>query len=402
MFWLRKKGKRNDAFISLGAGFYQIPLIREIKDLGLKVICVDSNSNASGMESADLKIQESIYDSRAIELKINELFFDGRIRGALARSYGDAVKTSVKLSSKFGVKLFPYEMADEIYNKKKMKNAFNEMKIPSAAFISFRKDSKIFDYPYVLKPASGHAKTGCRLISSDSDLNQYMKNCDLTDEIIAEKYIEGDEIVAVGIVDKGKFYLVEITDKVKTEAPYFVDIKHIAPSKYLHRWSEIESYGQKIADYYSMERSPLVMEFIFTPKEEIFIIEVAPEFGGEFICDNLIPVRSSYNVFRNAVASCLGRSFVKPDPKKNKNAVCVNYITSTGGILNSFKLPELKNPEIKAFYMFKNTGDEIKSPKTNHDRIGVVVTTGKSREEAVENAETVIKDMEINVRSKKK
>lgn len=401
MFWFRKKKKNNDAFVSLGAGFYQLPLIREAKKLGFKVICIDMDSNAAGMSLADLKIQESIENYHEIENKISELFLEGRIRGVLSRSFGNAVKTAALLSQKIGVKLFPVERSDEIFDKRKMKLAFKEIGLPSPSTVVFKRNKIPFPYPFVLKPVSGHAKSDCRLITDEAALKTYLKTVGDDVELIAENFIEGDEIVAVGLVHKGKFFLVEITDKEKTDPPYFVDIKHIAPSKYTHRWKEIESIGQKITDYYSIRKSPLVMEFIFTPKEEIFIIEAVPEFGGEFLCDYLIPARSGYNVFRNMIASCSRKGFIPPDFKKNKTAVCVNYIVSKSGIIESFNAPSDKNENLVAFHMFKTVGSEVKTPKTNHDRIGVVISKAKTREEAVESASSIIKQINMTLRQKK-
>jgi len=401
MFWFRKKKKNNDAFVSLGAGFYQLPLIREAKKLGFKVICIDMDSNAAGMSLADLKIQESIENYHEIENKISELFLEGRIRGVLSRSFGNAVKTAALLSQKIGVKLFPAERSDEIFDKRKMKLAFKEIGLPSPTTVVFKRNKIPFPYPFVLKPVSGHAKSDCRLITDEAALKSYLKTVGDEAELIAENFIEGDEIVAVGLVHKGKFFLAEITDKEKTDPPYFVDIKHIAPSKYTHRWKEIESIGQKITDYYSIRKSPLVMEFIFTPKEEIFIIEAVPEFGGEFLCDYLIPARSGYNVFRNMIASCSRKGFIPPDFKKNKTSVCVNYIVSKSGIIESFNAPSDKNENLVAFHMFKTVGSEVKTPKTNHDRIGVVISKAKTREEAVESASSIIKQINMTLRQKK-
>ena len=59
-----------------------------------------------------------------------------------------------------------------------------------------------------------------------------------------EEYIGGDEIIAAGIVAGGKIHLAEITDKVTTHHPYFVDIRHQTPSKYADRWDELERIGQ--------------------------------------------------------------------------------------------------------------------------------------------------------------
>ena len=401
MLWFRRKKKNNDAFVSLGAGFYQLPLIKEAKKLGFKVICVDADFNAAGMCLADLKIQESIDNCREIESKIDELFLEGRIRGVLSRSFGNAVKTAALLSQKIGVKLFPAERADEIFDKRKMKLAFKEMGIPSSSTVVFKRNKIPFPFPFVLKPVAGHAKSDCRLITDESALKIYLKTVGDEAELIAENFIEGDEIVAVGLVHKGKFYLAEMTDKEKTQPPYFVDVKHIAPSKYIHRWKEIESFGQKIADYYSIRKSPLVMEFIFTPKEEVFIIEAVPEFGGEFLCDYLIPSRSGYNIFKNMIASCSRTGFTPPDIRKNKTAVCVNYITSKTGTIESFSPPSDKNENLVAFHMFKAVGSEVRTPKTNHDRIGVVVSKARTREEAIESASSIIRNINLTLRSKK-
>ncbi|MBP7901434.1 MAG: ATP-grasp domain-containing protein [Spirochaetes bacterium] len=401
MFWFRRLKKNNDAFVSLGAGFYQLPLIKEAKKLGFKVICVDADSNAPGMSLADLKIQESICNYHEIENKIDELFLEGRIRGVLSRSFGNAVKTAALLSQKVGIKLFPAEKADEIFDKRKMKHAFKEMEIPSPSTVPFKKNKLPFPYPFVLKPASGHAKSDCRLIADEQALKAYLKTVGDDAELIAENYIEGDEIVAVGLIHKGKFFLAEMTDKEKTPHPYFVDVKHIAPSKYIHRWKEIESYGQKIADYYSIRKSPLVMEFIFTPKEEVFIIEAVPEFGGEFLCDYLIPARSGYNIFRNMIFSCSGKGFVPPEAKKNRTAVCVNYIISKSGIIESFNTPSDKNDSMVAFHMFKTAGSDVKTPKSNHDRVGVVVSKGRTREDAVDAAASIIQEINLTLRQKK-
>ncbi|HPQ52888.1 MAG TPA: hypothetical protein PK253_06525, partial [Spirochaetota bacterium] len=45
--------------------------------------------------------------------------------------------------------------------------------------------------------------------------------------------------------------------------------------------------------------------------------------------------------------------------------------------------------------MFKKQGDITARPATNHDRIGVVITGGKNREQAIDNAEQEVEKKKI-------
>jgi hypothetical protein len=49
--------------------------------------------------------------------------------------------------------------------------------------------------------------------------------------------------------------------------------------------------------------------------------------------------------------------------------------------------------------MFKKPGDPVSRPVTNHDRIGVVITRGKSREDAIDNAEYAVEQKQIKIQT---
>ncbi len=404
MFWNKKIFSHNNFFISIGGGINQIPLIEEAKKLNLHVIGVDRDICAAGMHKCDIRIQESTENYNEIYDKLKDFLIEGEILGVLTKSFGPAIRTASFLAEKLRIPLIPFNKIEEFINKEKMKICFKNYNINSPAFIAYSNmQSKIpkknFSYPFIIKPAVGHAKNSVELIQNSKEFKNYFKNRSPRNENhLIEKYIEGDEIIAAGIVSKSRFYLVEITDKIKSSLPYFVDIMHKSPSKYYNLWNEIQTIGQSITDNFKIINSPLIMELIITDSNEIYLIESTPEFGGEFLSDILIPERTGYNIIRESVKSVIDKNFSPPPSnKKYRKSVIVKYLTGINGTLLSFSPLKDKYSGIIYSRIFKDIGSAVKKPMTNHDRIGVVITKANSIDDAIKKANEAEAMMNIKI-----
>jgi biotin carboxylase len=394
MFWKKKLFTHNNFFISIGGGINQIPLIEEAKKLNLHIIGVDRDICAAGMHKCDIRIQESTENYAEIYDKLKDFLIEGEIVGILTKSFGSAIKTASFIAGKLNIPLIPFNKIDDFINKERMKITLKNNNINSPTFLLYsNKRTKIpkkkIPYPFIIKPTIGHAKNNVELIKNSKEFEKYLKNKPLKGEnYLIEKYIEGDEIIAVGIVSKSIFYLVEITDKIKSPLPYFVDIMHISPSKYNYLRNEIQKIGQRIADSFNIINSPLIMELIISKNTEIYLIESIPEFGGEFLSDILIPERTGYNIIKESIKSIIDKNFSPPPANKNyRKSIVVKYITGINGTLLSFNPLKEKYPGIIYSRIFKDIGSIVKKPMTNHDRIGVVIAKANSTEDALEKAE---------------
>jgi biotin carboxylase len=390
MLFRKKKIQQLNYFVSIGAGLNQIPLITEAKKLGFHVIGVDASASAPGFYHCDLKIQESVENYDAIYKILIELLVDGEIHGVMTKSYGPAIKTTSYLADKFKVPFLPFAMCDGFIDKNRMKSIFRDHSILTPDQINLTPRMRLEKipasaYPIIIKPKVGHAKTNVRMAGNSAELKKYCEPQDRIDEnFILEKFIAGDEIIAAGIIHNKKYYLVEITDKKTSFPPYFIDMMHIAPSRYAHLFPEVESIGQTVADAFDIERSPLIMEFVIDNDRRPYLIEAVPEFGGEFLPDVLIPASASYNIIREAIKSMTNRGFKPPQALKNRNAVVVRYITGQKGVLASCNPDGPRNIRSTLFSrIFKEIGSTINDPVTNHDRIGVVVVSADSSGEAL-------------------
>ena len=391
-------------FVSIGAGLNQIPLIVEAKRQGFHVIGVDTNPMAPGFMHCDLKIQESITDHDEIYRKLNEMLFDGGISGIMSRSYGEAIRTTACLSERFNIPFMPFEKCEYFINKRLMKELFVSSNIPTPEPLVIPAASRLDKlsaevFPIIKKPVEGHAKIGVKLIINMKELRENLSTQEEKKSMVFEKYIDGDEIIAAGIVCKGQFHLVDITDKTTTKLPYFVDLMHVSPSKYYHLYDEIKNIGQAVTSAFSIATSPVIMEFIVDKNEKLHLIEAVPEFGGEFLADIAIPGRTGYNFIGESIRANTASAFRIPQKKKIRNAVAVKYITASTGSLQSYN-PEApsKIRNVSFFRVFKDIGAETKPPSTNLDRIGVVISSGKTPSDAIAVADKAIDSLQLRIK----
>ncbi|HRU65278.1 MAG TPA: hypothetical protein P5566_05615 [Spirochaetota bacterium] len=398
------KKKSSDFFVSIGSGINQIPLIKEAKKAGFQVIGVDINPTAPGFYHCDLKIQESIEDYHNIYVKLRELLIDGKISSIMTKSYGHAIVTTSFLCEKFGIPFLPFEDSKVFLNKKAMRNAYLNLgiKIPdnipitSKTKVDALKDSI---FPIVSKPATGHAKNNVQLLNNKLELKNFIENKNAEDYVF-ERFVAGDEIICCGQIHSARFYPILLSDKIKTPAPFFVDIMHITPSKYKYLLDEITSIGNKIAREFKIQSAPMIMEFIVTEKDELYMMEAVPEFGGEFIPDIMVPHSTGYNHLLGAIQSSAFYEFKANMQKLENSPVVIKYITSENGILSSCSIEAIRKNESVIFYrIFTDIGARVYSPSNNHHRIGVIVTKGKSIEEAIAAAQNAEQQMNIKIKT---
>jgi len=388
--FFRKPKKQEKAFVSIGTGVNQVPLIREAKSKGFRVIGVDMNSMTPGFRLCDLKIQESIYDYDSIYTLLSEALFDSSIGGIMTRSYGGAVTTTAFLCEKFGLPFMPFSVCENFTDKLCMKNmmlshGINTPELVSGARLNKPKDKYFF--PIIKKPVDGYAKKGIKLINNLSQFKEETSSSDSKKAFIFEKYIEGDEIIAMGIIHNGYYYLVDITDKIRSADPPFIDISHTTPSKYAGLGGQVIQIGQSITKACSIVNSPLLMEFIVDKEETLYLIEALPEFGGEFLADIAIPKATGYNFIREAINAHTGSEFKPPVPRNKRKAVAVHYVIVPEGKLESFdNNAPLRIKGVFYFSIFQKTGYRINKLSSNLDRIGVVVAEDETVEKALKAA----------------
>ncbi len=363
--------------ISLGGGKNQIPFIEACIRKGYKTIVVDKNPKAPAFALADIKIIESITEYRKIYLLLLKAIFNSTIAGIGCRSYGKANSTLAYLSEKLNLVGSPLFSVKKFYHKYHLKSLLERYKIPIPEQVLFIPNQKFFIsqtyFPCIAKPVSGESKRGIFFFENKTDLEKFLQN--IQEEYTIEKFIEGKEITVLGFVQNRKFHLVSISDKITTNFPPFLELAHILPSSFPDLVGEIRFTCQQIVNITGLINSPLVAEFKVDSKKNIYLIEVIPEIGGEFLAEMLVKKHYEYDYFEDYVRLITGQKLILHKFKKKNLETWIRYLSPLQGryMLNSIiETPISEKLDIFYDRTFLMPNTIIDSNNGNSSRIRVI------------------------------
>lgn len=292
--------KSRGAVLSLGAGENQIPFILAARELGYEVIGIDRMPSAPGFIHCKTKIIESITEYRKIFSKILSLSLSEPLLGVGCRSFGKAVYTASYLAEKFSLPGAPTSVVRKFYDKGKIKKFLQENGIPVPR--QFTKEELLADskkkeipYPLIYKPVDGASKKDIKIIYKFED---FKKTKNPPKNFFFEEFIDGPEFTILGFVSRGKLIPISITDKFTTSFSPYLEIAHSIPTIYPQFEGELLLYLQRIVHLVNYTTGPVVAEFKANSRGELYLMEVMPEVGGEFLAEEIVPRQFGYDYFQ--------------------------------------------------------------------------------------------------------
>ncbi|MCW7460298.1 ATP-grasp domain-containing protein [Leptospira bandrabouensis] len=322
------------SYLSIGAGENQIPLIQAAKARGLKVISVDTNPEAPGLVGSDIRILESTHEYRKILHAMSRVPLPFKLMGVGSRSFGKAIYTVSYLAEKLKLRGNPRDTVNLFLDKEKFKNSVQKYGIPLPASlqssVSSKSKEKKFElsFPLIAKPKEGSGKKGITVLESEADYKKFTR-LKTSESYLLEPFIHGDEITVLGFVIARRFYLVSLTDKITTGKPNFIEVAHVAPSQHIDMAGEIKMICQAVVTATKLKTGPFVAEFKITKNKECLLIESAPEVGGEFLADVLIPEHYGYKYFNDLLSVTIGEKTRPGFLKKAKDGITKSALVFT-------------------------------------------------------------------------
>lgn len=231
-----------------------------------------------------------------------------------------AVITVNYIADKMGLTANPVEYTDITTNKYKMRQALNSDGVPCPLFkvVADRKMPDISDltFPLIVKPTDRSGSRGVKKILNKDELNSAIDRAageSFKNEVIIEEYVEGREISVESISFDGQHHILQITDKVTTGAPYFVELEHHQPSTLPEAVKEqVKTIVLKALDALHIRYGASHSELKITPDGDIKVIEIGARMGGDFIGSDLVRLSTGYDFLRGVVEVAFG-IFKKPE-----------------------------------------------------------------------------------------
>lgn len=225
-----------------------------------------------------------------------------------------AVVTVNYVADKLGLVANPVEYTDITTNKYKMRQALSSTGVPCPSF-KVVTDGEMVDvsdmtFPLIVKPTDRSGSRGVKKIMTADELSTAIDRAageSFKKEAIIEEYIEGQEISVESISFNGQHHILQITDKVTTGAPYFVELEHHQPSILPDMVKErVKIIVQEALNALHIHNGASHSELKITPDGDIKVIEIGARMGGDFIGSDLVKLSTGYDFVKGVVEVALG------------------------------------------------------------------------------------------------
>lgn len=386
----------------IGASHLQLPAIQKAKDMGLYVGVVDFNPEAVGIPVADEYFNISTIDEEGVYQAAKEFKADGIMTLATDMPMRSVAYAAVKL----GLVGISYDTAIKATDKGEMIKAFEAANVehPWYYILSSLDDLETIGnnitFPCISKPVDNAGSRGVMLIHSRDELNQAVKYSSLNGRnggVIIEEYLQGSEVSVEAMAVNGTVNILQVTDKLTTGAPHFVEMGHSQPSQLGKENVEaIKELAVRAVKAVGISNGPAHVEIMLTAKGPK-MIELGARMGGDCITTHLVPLSTGIDMIKATIDICLG-NIPDIEQKFNKGSAIRYFNISCGKILNISGVDNAtKLNGVYQISLYKQIGDEIKTIDSSTDRVGFVISQGDNVKEAVNICERALCEIDIEV-----
>ena len=354
----------------LGASKPHLPLYLKAKEMGIETYCIAWSQGAYCRDYADHFCDISIADKEAIAELCETEGIDGIISNALEM----AVPTMAYVAEKCGFNGNSYDSACCAVNKRKMREAVHQCDACPQPEFRILSDEAYFpkQYPVIIKPTDSSCSNGVTKVDRAEDLMDAIKrakNASNSGEVLVEECVFGREVSVESISYQGKHYVLTITDKETTGAPYFVETAHHQPSDLPKSTKiELEQYVPKILNAMGIRNGASHAEFKIDKEGNIKFIEIGARGGGDFISYQLVELSTGYDYVKGMIEVALNL-FTEPI-LSNQRFAGVYFLSRNTAYIKDFIL---KNKRKDWVVDYEIQDEPLQELKKSQDRTGYII-----------------------------
>lgn len=392
----------------LGASILQLPAIEKTKEMGLDVIVVDMNPEAVGFAIPGVKKEViSTIDTPAILEAAKQYQIDG----IMTLATDMPMRTVATVAKEMHLIGISEDTALKATNKAFMREALKAADVPVPIFfhVTSKQDClkavetiQSAGYRCIIKPTDNSGSRGIELLP-DFELKtiesayEYSKELSKSGELMVEEFMEGPEVSVETLSVNGVCHVIQITDKITTGAPFFVEMGHSQPSQ-LSEVTKEEIKHVTIAANRALgiENGPSHTEIIVT-KDGPKVVELGARLGGDNITTHLVPLSTGIDMVECCIRIALGE---QPNlENKFRKASAIRYFKTEIGQIHSIKGIEKAEtmPGIRQVSIIHNVGNQAVEIRSSVDRVGFIIAQDESSEKAIQDCEDALKEIEVVV-----
>ncbi len=386
----------------IGASILQLPAIKKAKEMGFCVAVADYNPKAVGIPFADEYFNVSTVDEEGVYLAAKQFGADG----IMTLATDMPMRSLAYAATKLGLSGISYETAIKSTDKGEMIKAFRENGVahPWYFLLSDASDlesvSDQITYPCISKPTDNSGSRGVMLVNTPAELKaavEYSSSQGRNGRVIIEEYLQGPEVSVEVMTVNGIPHILQVTDKLTTGAPHFVEMGHSQPSRLGEKnINAIKELAAKAVKAVGIENGPAHVEIVLTEKGPK-MIELGARMGGDCITTHLVPLSTGIDMVKATIQMALGE---QPDiePAFEKGAA-IRFINGESGTIKSISgVEDAKNSHcVVEAVLTKQVGEAAVAVKSSVDRSGYVIAQAATAEAAVDCCIAAADKIEITI-----
>ena len=220
----------------IGASILQFPAIQKAKEMGYYVGVADYNPKAIGIPYADEYFNVSTIDVEGVT-KVAQSF---KPDGIMTLATDMPMRAVAAACEACGLPGISYETAVKATDKAEMIKTFEANGVEHPWYF-VAEDKTAFDevleritFPCIMKPTDNAGSRGVVLAHDIEELKNaysYSQGESRGGAVIIEEYLQGPEFSIEVMVVDGEPHVLQITDKLTTGAPHFVEMGHSQPTR---------------------------------------------------------------------------------------------------------------------------------------------------------------------------
>lgn len=377
----------------IGAGDYQVPAIKRVRQMGYAAYCVDYKEGQPGFEYANGYKIIDVKDKEACLAYAQELSIDGVLTWGATLT----LPTVSYIGERMNLPCMPMATSEISMSKYQIRKALDDFGLNSAGRtfeLNSQEEAKnqVYTLPFVVKPTDGSGSKGVCIVKESSEIEnaiQYAFEGARNNQIYVEPYIDGEEFTVEAYVCNGQCYIYSI---VKTEFYWTENYPIYKQTTYLGITPEVEQAitleVEKAVKALNVTWGPINFDLIVSAdNNKPYIIDVGIRNGQNLIASHIVPYSRGVDELDNSINLCLG---IETDaiPKKKK------YISSRLLIYNPGVIKQIKDVNqvigtnnIVDIIMRKKEGDILPPYQTKSDICGWVLTEGDTPDAASQYAD---------------
>lgn len=416
---MEEKRKR---MMILGASALQVPAIKKAKELGYQIILVDYDENAVGFALADVKLVVSTLDQE--EVYRQALIYEPDV--VITSTSDGPVRTAAYVNERLGKRPdLSYENSLCATIKSRMRDRLRECGVPipeyyaATDFAGFSEAVDRLNGHCIVKPADNAGSRGVVLLGGSERQDgiledeehgearerkrrvyEYSLENSRNGTVMVEEYMKGPEVSVEIMVVEGEPHILAITDKYITPPPYFVELAHCEPSRIDEETqNRIREVASQAVRAIGIENAPAHVEVKVTP-EGPKIVELAARLGGDFITSRLVPLSTGIDMVGASVLLATGE---KPDlTQMRKQGAAIHFIHAKEdqqGVIEKITVPEtLREADgVEEIVLYQKPGATVQGTRSSNDRLGHVITVGKTAGEAMERGKQILDKIQVEI-----